>query len=190
LSKSKNCTDTYVLVSMNAQQRAEAERVVNTANAADANDAAANADAPASPNAPPVVPAVVPPQVVIGNDALLQLLLARQPQPLAAGAAAPEQAGSTRLKAFSSTDAVEYMSWKTHYLEVCEISNWNNICRVRGPERPCQRRQPDTRPTSSLSTSRIRGAIHQCLSIILKLRILVLLPVSTMPFVVMVNNYS
>jgi hypothetical protein len=35
-----------------------------------------------------------------------------------------------------------------------------------------------------------RGAIHQLLSIILKLRILVLLPVSTMPYVVMVKNYS
>jgi hypothetical protein len=23
------------------------------------------------------------------------------------------------------------MSWKTHYLEVCEILNWNNILRVR-----------------------------------------------------------
>jgi hypothetical protein len=31
-----------------------------------------------------------------------------------------------------------------------------------------------------------RGAIHQLLSIILKLRILVLLPVSTMPYVVMI----
>jgi hypothetical protein len=36
----------------------------------------------------------------------------------------------------------------------------------------------------------IWGAIHQLLSIILKLRILVLLPVSTMPYVVMVKNYS
>jgi hypothetical protein len=35
-----------------------------------------------------------------------------------------------------------------------------------------------------------RGAFHQLLSIILKLRILVLLPVSTMPYVVIVNNYS
>jgi hypothetical protein len=35
-----------------------------------------------------------------------------------------------------------------------------------------------------------RGAIHQLLSIILKLRILVLLPVSTMPYVVMAKNYS
>jgi hypothetical protein len=33
-----------------------------------------------------------------------------------------------------------------------------------------------------------RGAIHQLLSIILKLRILVLLPVSTMPYVVMAKN--
>jgi hypothetical protein len=36
----------------------------------------------------------------------------------------------------------------------------------------------------------IRGAIHQLLSIILKLRILVLLLVSTMPYVVIVKNYS
>jgi hypothetical protein len=36
----------------------------------------------------------------------------------------------------------------------------------------------------------VRGAIHQFLNIILKLRILVLLPVSTMPYVVMVKNYS
>jgi hypothetical protein len=34
-----------------------------------------------------------------------------------------------------------------------------------------------------------RGAIHQLLSIILKLRILVLLPVSTLPYVVVVYNY-
>jgi hypothetical protein len=35
-----------------------------------------------------------------------------------------------------------------------------------------------------------RGAIHQLLSISLKLRILVLIPVSTMPYVVIVENYS
>jgi hypothetical protein len=40
------------------------------------------------------------------------------------------------------------------------------------------------------ATQAIWGAIHQLLSIILKLRILVLLPVSTMPYVVMVKNYS
>jgi hypothetical protein len=34
------------------------------------------------------------------------------------------------------------------------------------------------------------GAIHQCLRIILKLRILVLIPVSTMPYVVEVKNFS
>jgi hypothetical protein len=34
------------------------------------------------------------------------------------------------------------------------------------------------------------GAIHQLLNIILKLRILVLLPVSTLPYVVKVKNYS
>jgi hypothetical protein len=39
--------------------------------------------------------------------------------------------------------------------------------------------------------SRSRGAIHQFLNIILQLRILVLLPVSTtMPYVVKVKNYS
>jgi hypothetical protein len=36
----------------------------------------------------------------------------------------------------------------------------------------------------------LRGAIHQLLSIILILRILVLLPVSTMPYVVNLKNYS
>jgi hypothetical protein len=35
-----------------------------------------------------------------------------------------------------------------------------------------------------------RGAIHQLLNIILQLRILVLLLVSTLPYVVKVNNYS
>jgi hypothetical protein len=35
-----------------------------------------------------------------------------------------------------------------------------------------------------------RGAIHQLLNIILKLRILVLLLVSTLPYVVKVENYS
>jgi hypothetical protein len=35
-----------------------------------------------------------------------------------------------------------------------------------------------------------RGAIHQLLSIILQLRILVLLPVSNPPYVVKVKNYS
>jgi hypothetical protein len=42
----------------------------------------------------------------------------------------------------------------------------------------------------AFSVAPTRGAIHQLLSIILKLRILVLLPVSTMPYVVMVKNYS
>jgi hypothetical protein len=36
----------------------------------------------------------------------------------------------------------------------------------------------------------IRGAIHQLLSIFLKLRILVLLTVSTLSYVVKVKNYS
>jgi hypothetical protein len=35
-----------------------------------------------------------------------------------------------------------------------------------------------------------RGAINQLVSIILKLRILVLLPVSTLPYVLKVKNYS
>jgi hypothetical protein len=43
----------------------------------------------------------------------------------------PKRAGSTRLKAFSSTDSVEWMSWKKHYLEVCKINAWPNIRRVR-----------------------------------------------------------
>jgi hypothetical protein len=34
------------------------------------------------------------------------------------------------------------------------------------------------------------GAIHQLFSIILKVRILVLLPVSTLPYVLKVKNYS
>jgi hypothetical protein len=41
---------------------------------------------------------------------------------------------------------------------------------------------------SSRSFSVARGEIHQLLSIILKLRILVLLPVSTLPYVVKVKN--
>jgi hypothetical protein len=68
-------------------------------------------------------------------------------------------------------------------------------------------RDPTKEPveTSSSATPRLRaaggevergkrkktwGAIHQLLSIILKLRILVLLPVSTLPYVVIVKNYS
>jgi hypothetical protein len=37
---------------------------------------------------------------------------------------------------------------------------------------------------------KVRDAIHQLLNIILQLRILVLLLVSTLPYVVKVNNYS
>jgi hypothetical protein len=115
----------------NERVRAEAERVA-------AANAAANAGGP--PDAPPVVPLVVPAaalppagQVVISADALAQIIAACQPQPHVAGTGAilPERAGSTRLKAFSSTDSVEWMSWKTHYLEVCEINAWPNIHRVR-----------------------------------------------------------
>jgi hypothetical protein len=117
---------------MNAAKRAAAAERMAAANAA------ANADVPSDAQAPPVVPPVVwaaalPPaaQVVIGAGALAQLPAACQPQPHVAGAILPEQAGSTRLKAFSSTESVEYMSWKTHYLEVCEINAWPNFRRVR-----------------------------------------------------------
>jgi hypothetical protein len=105
----------YVLFSMNAAADRERDR-----------NAAAARGGP--PDAPPVVlpaaaPAAAP--VIIGAAALAQILAAVQQQPpVAAAGAAPlhERAGSTRLKAFSSTDAVEWMSWKTHYLEVCEIN--------------------------------------------------------------------
>jgi hypothetical protein len=101
-----------------ARAEAEAERMA-------AANAAPNAGGP--PDAPPVVPPVVPAaallpaaQVVIGADALAKIIEACQPQPHVAGAGAvlPERDGSTRLKAISSTDSVEWMSWKTHYLEV------------------------------------------------------------------------
>jgi hypothetical protein len=110
---------------------AEAERVA-------AANAAVNNGGP--PDAPPVVPPVVlaaalplAGQVVISADAFAPIIATCQPQPHAAGSGAilPKRAGSTRLKAFSSTDSVEWMSWKTHYLEVCEINAWPNICRVR-----------------------------------------------------------
>jgi hypothetical protein len=115
----------------NKRVRAEAEMVA-------AANAAGNNGGP--PDAPPVVPPVAPSgallpdaQVVIGADALAKIIAACHPQPHVASAVAilPEQAGSTRLKAFSSTDLVEWMSWKTHYLEVCEINAWPNIRRVR-----------------------------------------------------------
>jgi hypothetical protein len=48
----------------------------------------------------------------------------------------------------------------------------------------------ETKHVQTLNINIIWGAIHQLLSIILKLRILVLLPVSTMPYVVKVKNYS
>jgi hypothetical protein len=114
LDKPRYCTDRYVLVSMNeaAQERAraKAERVA-------AANAAGNHGGPpdAPPAAPPVAPAAaLPPagQVVIGADAIAQIIAACQPPPHVAGAGAPlpERAGLTRLKAFSSTDAVEWMS--------------------------------------------------------------------------------
>jgi hypothetical protein len=49
-------------------------------------------------------------------------------------------------------------------------------------------RQP--RNTQANNLLEFRGAIHQFLRIILKLRILVLLPVSTLPYVVELRNYS
>jgi hypothetical protein len=48
----------------------------------------------------------------------------------------------------------------------------------------------ETLGTLDLGPQTNRGAFHQLLSIILKLRILVLLPVSNLPFVVKVKNYS
>jgi hypothetical protein len=99
--------------------------------------AAGNQQGGGPPDAHPVVlpaaaPATAP--VIIGAAALAQILAdVQQQQPPVAGAGAPlhDRAGSTRLKAFSSRDAVEWMSWKTHYLEVCEINAWPNIRRVR-----------------------------------------------------------
>jgi hypothetical protein len=93
----------YILVSLNATQRKAAE----TANAAANSDDLA---APAALIVLPVVPAVVPPQVEIGDPQLAQLLVAI-PQALAPAAVvpgavaafAPEKAVTTRLKAFSST---------------------------------------------------------------------------------------
>jgi hypothetical protein len=84
---------------MNAVERARAE-----ADRVAAANGATNANGP--PDAPPVVPPVVPAaafppavQVVIGADALAQIIAACQPQPHVAGAGAilPERAGSTRL---------------------------------------------------------------------------------------------
>jgi hypothetical protein len=116
----------------NERARAEAERI-----------AAATANQGGPPDAPPVVPpaaaAASPPPhvagpVIIGQAKLAKILASvqqHQPQAAAAGAPLHERAGSTRLKAFSSMDAVEWMSWKTHYLEVCEINAWPKIRRVR-----------------------------------------------------------
>jgi hypothetical protein len=114
----------------NKRARAEAERIA----AATAGNQGGPPDVP--PVAPPVAPAaaLLPAgQVVIGADALAQIIAACQhpPHVAVAGAPLPERAGSTRLKAFSFTDTVEWMSWKTHNLEVCEINAWPNIRRVR-----------------------------------------------------------
>jgi hypothetical protein len=62
-----------------------------------------------------------------------------------------------------------------------------SICRL-APSR-AQKRVSGDGPLKVMALA-ARGAIHQLLSIILKLRILVLLPVSTMPYVVIVKNYS
>jgi hypothetical protein len=56
--------------------------------------------------------------------------------------------------------------------------------------RPVGRGLSLSRRRAPLSGGTARGAIHQLLSIIFKLRILVLVPVSTMPYVVTVQNYS
>jgi hypothetical protein len=51
---------------------------------------------------------------------------------------------------------------------------------------------PNARPAAAAAVAAIasaRGAIHQLLNIILKLRILGFFPVSTLPYVVIVNNY-
>jgi hypothetical protein len=97
---------------MKAAERAAAAKRVAAANSA------ANAGGPPDvpPAAPPVVPAAaLPPdaQVVIGADALAQILAACQPQPKFAGAILPERAGSTRLKAFSSD----------HFLQTCTVTS-------------------------------------------------------------------
>jgi hypothetical protein len=62
-----------------------------------------------------------------------------------------------------------------------------------GP-RPCTvgEHGPNARPVAAAAVAAIasaRGAIHQLLNIILKLRILVFFPVSTLPYVVIVYNY-
>jgi hypothetical protein len=133
------------------QARDEAERIVNA-------NAAANADVPPVLQAPPVIPLVVPAaalppaQVVIGNAALAQLLAACQPQPHTAGAILPKQAGSTRLKVLAPR------TWWNGCLGKHTI--WKCVKSMLGPtpvgsgspERLCLKKQPDTRPTSSLST--------------------------------------
>jgi hypothetical protein len=90
----------YVLFSMNGaaneQARAEAAERMAAANAA--GNQGGPPDAP--PVAPPVAPAAALPlsgQVVIGADALAQIIAACQPPPHVAGAGAPlpERAGST-----------------------------------------------------------------------------------------------
>jgi hypothetical protein len=101
-------------VDANERARAEAAERIAAANAP--GNQGGPPDAP--PVDPPVTPAAaLPPtgQVVIGADALAQIIADCQPPIHVAGAGAPlpEQAGSTRLKAFSSTDAVEWMSRKT-----------------------------------------------------------------------------
>jgi hypothetical protein len=116
----------------NERARAETDRVA----AAAAGNQGGPLDAP--PVVPPAATAALPlpvtGPVIIGAAALAQILAAvqqQQAQVAVAGAPLHERAGSTRLKAFSSTDAVEWMSWKTHYLEVCKINVWPNIRRVR-----------------------------------------------------------
>jgi hypothetical protein len=61
---------------------------------------------------------------------------------------------------------------------------------VRLPKKVRISRMPLDVKKSTCAVYVARGAIHQLLSIILILRILVLLPVSTMPYVVNLKNYS
>jgi hypothetical protein len=79
------------------------------------------------------------------------------------------------------------------------VSELNKILAIRGTERKLflsnslATLSPWT-PMTCIDACHLfavgRGAIHQLLNIILKLKILVLLPVSTMPYVVKVKNYS
>jgi hypothetical protein len=131
-------------VAANKRARAEAERIA----------AAAAGNLGGHPDAPPVVPpaaaaAALPPagQVLIGAAALAQILAAVQHPPhlAVAGAPLPERAGSTRLKAFSSTEAIEWMSWKTHCGNATQ-RNATQSGKTHGRRRPCLRCRPGRQP--------------------------------------------